>query len=116
MEYPIDISKEENMLFIKKSNSVVTGKYQMGLLGQKLISCALIKAKEVNEQLTATLYPSEIRSLLHLEEDTNFYKRLKLASAQMVSCIITIEDEKSQKFHTFSMVPNVEYDHGKITI
>ena len=100
---------------INKPNVLVTAKYKMGLLAQKLFNLGLSKVEIVgNNEPTALMYTSEIRTALGKKKDdySNIYAELKRASGQLLGCYIMVEGGR-QSFNGFVLVNDCEYSDGR---
>ncbi len=108
--------KDKNKaISIRKSNEFVTAKYQTTLLGNQIVAIALTKLQEENGILKAVLSPSEIRSLLKLEDDVNIYRKLKSIAKNLAGHQIFLEDGAGN-FKMFNMITNADYKDSELVI
>ncbi len=102
----MEIQNEE--LTIRKSNTLISGKYKTSILENKIMAIALTRIEIKDGCPVAKLYPGEIRQLLGKKTDTNIYKSLKRTAKLMTGHQIVIEDNKGN-FSIFTMVNNADY-------
>ena len=102
------MEKKDNELLIRKSNTLISGKYKTSILENKIMAIALTRIEIVNGCPVAKLYPGEIKTLLGKKTDTNIYKSLKRTAKLMTGHQIVIEDNKGN-FSIFTMVNNADY-------
>ena len=109
---------------VRKANDLISAKYKTSLLGNKIIAISLTKIQKERDGnlLSATLYPTELRHVLGMDDDANLYKKLKTVSRTLAGNIITIENNEKKgetvkkSFQTFALVTNVEYKDQKLKI
>ena len=100
---------------ISKPNVLVTAKYKMGLMAQKLFNLGLSKVEIIgNNEPKSLMYASEIRTALGKRRDDygNIYTELKFASVQMQGSIVIIEDGRGS-FNSVGLVTGCKYKDGK---
>lgn len=102
----MEMQNEE--LTIRKSNTLISGKYKTSILENKIMAIALTRIEIKDGCPVAKLYPGEIRQLLGKKTDTNIYKSLKRTAKLMTGHQIVIEDNKGN-FSIFTMVNNADY-------
>lgn len=110
-------SEELDNLSYKKSNLLITAKYNSSLLENKIIAVALTRIEldttTRDGSLQARLYPRELKALIG--DDTNIYRELKKVAKTITGHSMLIEDGYGN-FKAFSMVPNAEYQDGVFVI
>ena len=84
------MEKKDNELLIRKSNTLISGKYKTSILENKIMAIALTRIEIVNGCPVAKLYPGEIKTLLGKKTDTNIYKSLKRTAKLMTGHQIVI--------------------------
>lgn len=104
-----------NELILRKSNSLISGKYKTSLLENKLMAIALTRIEIMDNCPVARLYPGEIKQILGKTNDTNIYKTLKKTAKVMTGHQLVVEDGKGN-FKAFSMINNADYINGEFTI
>ncbi|MGN0350333.1 MAG: replication initiation protein [Roseburia sp.] len=104
-----------NELILRKSNSLISGKYKTSLLENKLMAIALTRIEIVDNCPMARLFPGEIKQILGKTNDTNIYKTLKKTAKVMTGHQLVVEDGKGN-FKAFSMINNADYINGEFTI
>lgn len=111
------LPEELDNLSFKKSNMLITAKYNSSLLENQIIAVALtrIELDPTNKDcpLQARLYPRELRKLI--SDDTNIYRELKKVAKTITGHSMLIEDGNGN-FKAFSMVPNADYQDGVFII
>jgi len=95
-------------LMIRKSNTLISGKFKTSILENKIMAIALTRIEIKDGCPVARLYPGEIKQLLGKNTDTNIYKKLKRTAKLMTGHQIVIEDSKGN-FSIFTMVNNADY-------
>ena len=95
-------------LMIRKSNTLISGKFKTSILENKIMAIALTRIEIKDGCPVARLYPGEIKQLLGKNTDTNIYKKLKRTAKLMTGNQIVIEDSKGN-FSIFTMVNNADY-------
>ena len=81
-------------LMIRKSNTLISGKFKTSILENKIMAIALTRIEIKDGCPVARLYPGEIKQLLGKNTDTNIYKKLKRTAKLMTGHQIVIEDSK----------------------
>lgn len=107
--------KDTTDLVLRKSNSLISGKYKTSLLENKIMAIALTRIEIIDNCPVATLYPGEIKKILGKENDTNIYRTLKRTAKIMTGHNLIIESGKGD-FRAFSMINNADYIDKKFTI
>ena len=100
--------KQNTDLMIRKSNTLISGKFKTSILENKIMAIALTRIEIKDGCPVARLYPGEIKQLLGKNTDTNIYKKLKRTAKLMTGHQIVIEDSKGN-FSIFTMVNNADY-------
>lgn len=104
-------------LSVKKSNALVSAKYQSSLIENQIMAIALTriesKAKSGNEALHSTLYPGELKRIIG--DPQNIYRTLKKVSNVMTGHTIFIEDGNGN-FRAHAIVTDAIYENGVFTI
>ena len=95
-------------LMIRKSNTLISGKFKTSILENKIMAIALTRIEIKDGCPVARLYPGEIKQLLGKNTDPNIYKKLKRTAKLMTGHQIVIEDSKGN-FSIFTMVNNADY-------
>lgn len=103
---------------VKKSNALIAAKYKSSLLENQLLSIGVARAEErANGEITAEIYPGEIRQMTG-DSTSNLYGengRLKRVALAMVGHTMLIENEDGS-FMALSAIPTAEYKNGVFTI
>lgn len=107
--------KNTTDLVLRKSNSLISGKYKTSLLENKIMAIALTRITIIDGCPVATLYPGEIKKILGKENDTNIYRTLKRTAKIMTGHNLIIESGTGE-FRAFSMINNADYIDKKFTI
>ena len=111
----MDNQSNSNELILRKSNSLISGKYKTSLLENKLMAIALTRIEIRDNCPVARLFPGEIKQILGKTNDTNIYKTLKKTAKVMTGHQLVLEDGKGN-FKAFSMINNADYVDGEFTI
>lgn len=101
-------------LKIKKSNALLSAKFKSSLLENLILSISLSRTESIDGQIQATLYPSEIKSLIG-DNSHAIYDRLKQVAGIMHGHTMIFEDGKGN-FHSFNAITNADYVEGKFTL
>ncbi len=100
-------------LSLKKSNEMISAKYNSTLLENQVMAVALtrIEAKALNNNtiLEATLYPGELKKLIG--NPTHIYRTLKVVAKTMIGHTMFMEDQKGN-FHAHAIVTDATYENG----
>lgn len=99
---------------VKKSNALIAAKYKSSLLENQLLSIGLSRIENINGEFSATIYPSELKSLTG-DISSNIYTRLKKASKTMTGHTMVIEDGKGN-FEAMAVITNCRYENGAFKI
>lgn len=95
----------------RKSNSLITAKYNLPMICNQIMVITCTRLQEDGNQMRGRAYAGELRSLLGAKDDTNFYKKLKLAAEVMEGTRIFI-DLGEGNFESFVIVTNSSYRDG----
>ena len=100
-------------LNLRKSNNMVTAKYQSSLLENQVMAIALTRIEVNNndskQPLVAKLYPGELKKLI--VDPDHIYRSLKNISSTMTGRRVIIEDGRGN-FNAFAMITNAKYENG----
>ena len=88
----MDNQSNSNELILRKSNSLISGKYKTSLLENKLMAIALTRIEIRDNCPVARLFPGEIKQILGKTNDTNIYKTLKKTAKVMTGHQLVLED------------------------
>lgn len=102
-----------NNLNLRKSNNMVTAKYQSSLLENQVMAIALTRIEvnnnDMSHPLVAKLYPGELKKLI--VDPDHIYRSLKTISSSMTGRRVIIEDGNGN-FNAFAMITNAKYENG----
>lgn len=104
-----DRPSQKNEIIVQKSNTLISAKYKSTLLENKILSIALTRLDINGDNISASLYPGEIKMLVGDGSDSNIYRKLKRTAKVMGGHQIVIEDGKGN-FKAFGMITNVDYE------
>ena len=104
-------------LSLKKSNELISAKYNSTLLENQVMAVALtrIESKAVNNNtiLEATLYPGELKKLIG--NPTHIYRTLKVVAKTMIGHTMFMEDQKGN-FRAHAIVTDATYENGTFRV
>ena len=116
MDFNVVKSDGFNTETVKKSNSLVTAKYNTTIIENKLLALSISKLeKNVFQKRGAivTIYPNEINKIL--KKGHNVYRELEKVSSSLVGHHITLEDGQGN-FKIFSIITKAEYINHKLEL
>lgn len=104
-------------LVVRKSNEFILGKYNSSLLEEKLVAIAITRIQvDKNSNITATIFPNELKEMLNREEDNgHIYRDLKKVSKEMTGHVIELKGKEGE-FHILSLITNADYEDGHFTM
>lgn len=107
----MDLNQTETAsLVVRKSNDLINSKYKSTLLENQIMSIAMTRIEiDNNNEVTATIYPGELKKLT--DRGNNLYTELRVASKSMIGHGVVIEDGQGN-FKAFPIVKYAEYEHG----
>lgn len=103
-------------LSVKKSNELISSKFNASLLEQQVMTIALSRIEQTNDvddPFVAKLYPGELKRLI--SDEAHIYRDLKKLSKKITGHTMFVEDGKGN-FEAFSLVPSASYIDGVFTI
>lgn len=104
-----------NNEIVKKSNYLISAKYNCTLLDLQLITLALKNIKEKNGECYAYVTVREVKECTGKESDS-IYNQIKKASLKLMTNIIAIEDPKKKTFCFRHLIRQTTYANGVLEV
>lgn len=114
------IEKKQNKSeMIKKSNVLISSKYNSSILENKLLAIGLLKAQEEDGRIISRINTKELKQYL-CEDDKkvsgSFYTQIKQAADEMIDRKVFIEDKENNRFIIMGLIGVVKYENNILEI
>lgn len=103
---------------LKKSNVLISSKYNSSVLENKLLALGLLKAKNEEGRIVSKISTKELKHFLNEKERVNgsFYTQIKEAADEMMDRKILIEDKENNRFIIMALIGVVKYENNILEI
>lgn len=104
---------------IKKSNLLISSKYNSSILENKLLTLGLLRAQEEDGRIISRLTTGELKQYLWDKDKKisgSFYTQIKQAADEMIDRKIFIEDKENNRFVIMGLIGVVKYENNILEI
>ena len=113
------LSNTKPATIIKKSNILISGKYNSSILENKLLTLGLLKAEEEDGRIISRITTKELKEYLcggGKKINGSFYTQIKIAADEMIDRKIFIEDRENNRFVIMGLIGVVRYENNILEI
>ena len=113
------LNKSNSVTTIKKSNVLISGKYNSSILENKLLTLGLLKAEEEDGRIISRISTRELKEYLcqgNKKVNGSFYTQIKIAADEMIDRKIFIEDRENNRFVIMGLIGVVKYENNILEI
>lgn len=118
-------------VFFSKSNTLITSKSRMTLVGRKIADCAIMNAKECVDEygmpaIRADIDGDELKAFLGADYGSLYDKVKELCNVDnrpqnatnpcLLDWAIIVKDDVKQKFDVIKMFPRAHFENGRLSI
>lgn len=112
-------NKQNKCEIIKKSNVLISSKYNSSILENKLLAIGLLKAEEEDGRIVSRINTKELKHYLCDDEkrvNGSFYTQIKQAADEMIDRKVFIEDKENNRFVIMGLIGVVKYENNVLEI
>ena len=113
------MDKNNKIETIKKSNVLISSKYNSSILENKLLAIGLLKAEEEDGRIVSRINTKELKQYLCDDDKKvsgSFYTQIKQAADEMIDRKVFIEDRENNRFVIMGLIGVVKYENNILEI